>query len=422
MRFAFRVPAWVRALAGRAPRARFPCGPRIAMRGGALQRAAVFMEPGAESLNHGPEFPGHTRVPVRHTRVLLRHAWVLLKYTRVLLRHTPVFRKRTREFVRHARVFVKHTWVFVKHTGVSFGEKAVFPAKTAVLQWNATSGRISPCAYTAKRARRSRSAKHSTAPDMPWDTASWDDGHWDSDSISTPPKKTNKPMKRPRFFPVPLADQIVWLTNFKKLPGYTATLTLVAGDVTARMLDTDNAIYALDAYRGGMATFPNAAFERIQEALHGNEPGNIVWLTFAAPGGTPAAVAYGCLDRVFTYIEDKVLKSPGYTKAIGLDLGTEISATPAPSPITAPAFALRFGPGGKLEVVWTKGQYDGVRLQFDLGAAGTQNDVDMRPNYTLNWLPAAGQSAIIKVRLMYILKGEDTGTWSDWKQWTLTGA
>ena len=229
-------------------------------------------------------------------------------------------------------------------------------------------------------------------------------------------------MKRPDFFPRAIGDQIVWLQNSKKLTGYAATLPLVPAEVTAVLLDVDNSIYALDAYRGGVGSFPNAAYQRIQEALHGGPAGNIVWLTFAAPGGTPAAVAYGCLDRVFTYIEDKVLKSPGYTKAIGLDFGTEISATPAPSPITAPVFTLRFGPGGKLEVVWTKGQYDGVRLQFDLGAAGTQNDVDMRPNYTLNWLPAAGQSAIIKVRLMYILKGEDTGTWSDWKQWTLTGA
>lgn len=65
--------------------------------------------------------------------------------------------------------------------------------------------------------------------------------------------------------------------------------------------------------------------------------------------------------------------------------------------------------------------FDGVKLQSDLGAAGMQNDIDLRPNYTLNWLPPAGTSAIIKVRLMYILKGNDTGTWSDWQQWTLTG-
>ena len=61
-----------------------------------------------------------------------------------------------------------------------------------------------------------------------------------------------------------------------------------------------------------------------------------------------------------------------------------------------------------------------MKLQFGLGAVGIQNDMDLRPNYTLNWLPAAGQSAIIKVRLMCILKGNDTRSWSDSQQWTLT--
>jgi len=170
--------------------------------------------------------------------------------------------------------------------------------------------------------------------------------------------------------------------------------------------------YSLDA--GGQV-------RRIQEALHGGPAGNITWLTFAVPAGAPAAVAYGCQDRLLTYIADKVLKSASYTKAIGLDLGTETSPTPAPTVSTVPDFSLRTTAGGKLEVVWAKGQFDGVKLQFDLGAAGMQNDTDLRPNYTLNWLPATGQSAIIKVRLMYILKGDDTGNWSDWKQWTLTG-
>jgi hypothetical protein len=50
-----------------------------------------------------------------------------------------------------------------------------------------------------------------------------------------------------------------------------------------------------------------------------------------------------------------------------------------------------------------------------------KRDIDLRPNYTLNWLPPAGTSVIIQVRLMYIFKGNDTGNWSDWQQWTLTG-
>ena len=103
---------------------------------------------------------------------------------------------------------------------------------------------------------------------------------------------------------------------------------------------------------------------------------------------------------------------------------TSGSSPPRPlrrPPPPRPSSPLRETAGGKLEVVWPKGPFDGVKLQFELGTAGTQNDIDLRPNYTLNWLPAAGTSAIIKVRLMYILKGNDTGTWSDWQQWTLTG-
>lgn len=61
------------------------------------------------------------------------------------------------------------------------------------------------------------------------------------------------------------------------------------------------------------------------------------------------------------------------------------------------------------------------RPEFDLGAAGTRSDTDLRPNYTLNWLPATGQAAVIKVRLRFIYKGEDFGNWSPWQQWTVTG-
>ena len=228
-------------------------------------------------------------------------------------------------------------------------------------------------------------------------------------------------MKRPTWFPAAIGDQIVRLQNLKKLSGYIAVLPLAAPGLTAFLLDVDTAMYALDAYRGGVTSYPNAAFERIKEVLHGAVPGNIAWLTFALPAGTPAPVAYGCLDRIFTYIADVVQKAPGYTKAIGLDLGIEIAPTPAPAVDAVPPFTLRMTAGGKLEVVWTKGQFDGVKLQFDLGAGVVQNDVDLRPNYTLNWLPPAGTSVIIKVRLMYMLKGNDTGNWSDWQQWTLTG-
>lgn len=227
-------------------------------------------------------------------------------------------------------------------------------------------------------------------------------------------------MKKPNWFPTSIGDQIVCLQTLKHLGDYTATLSLVPADVTARLLDMDNAIYALGPYRGGLADFPDGGYQRIREILHGSIAGSVEWLTFSAPAGTPAAVDYGCLDRIFTYIEDAVKKSAGYTTAIGLTLGIEVAAAPAPA-VTIPEFTLRTLPGGKMEVVWTKGGNDAVKLQFNLGGGVIQDDTDTRPNYTLNWLPPAGTSVIIQVRLMYILKGQDTGAWSPWQQWTLTG-
>jgi len=66
--------------------------------------------------------------------------------------------------------------------------------------------------------------------------------------------------------------------------------------------------------------------------------------------------------------------------------------------------------GGKLEVVWIKKEFDGVKLAFDLGPAGNQTDIDLRPHYTMNWLPAAGQIAVIKARPATSTKARNSAT------------
>lgn len=256
--------------------------------------------------------------------------------------------------------------------------------------------------------------------------------HWDSgltydqpESQPNPnPKKGNK-MKRQDYFPTRIGDQIVWLTNYKTSVALrAAALSLDPADVTATQLDADNARYGLDDYRGALATASTSGYQTIQAALYDDSApaAAIAWPGFTPPAPIPAAVNKGCLKRIFAYISDVIKKSPGYTTAIGEDLGIEGPAAATPSPTISPEFSLRSSTDDKMEILWTKGEFDGIKIEIDRGPAGLLTDMDLRPNYTLNWLPPAGQSAVIKVRLRYLYKGADYGTWSPWQNWTLTGA
>lgn len=239
----------------------------------------------------------------------------------------------------------------------------------------------------------------------------------------------NQKMKRQDYFPVRIGDQVIWLRNLRHkllgapaagpqpaIVGHVVTLSLDATKAAAIGLDIDNAVYALETYRGAFQTATDAISQRIDHALYSEGlSGSISWLGFTPPAA-PAAVPYGVMRRIFAYISDVVKKAPGYESSIGADLGIEGSIKPEPVEAeTEPEFSLRLTTAHKVEVVWTKGIFDGVKLEFDLGPGGTKADVDLRPNYTLNWLPPAGTAVAVKVRLRYIYKGEDFGNWSAWQ-------
>lgn len=262
-----------------------------------------------------------------------------------------------------------------------------------------------------------------------WDQPgiTWDSGvRYDAtdDPASQPESKPKKTMRRQAYYPSRIGDQVVWLQNFKtKLPNYTTPLSLDATEVAARVLDAENAIYGLDDYRGALGPGTQGCYACIDENLYTEAAMDVAWTGFAAPTPIPAAVQKGCLARVFDYIVNQIKTAAAYTDMVGEDLGLVGAAMAPPDPATTvPEFSLRLTTGGKVEVVWTKGEFDGVKLEFDLGAAGLKSDIDLRPNYVLNWLPDPGQSQVVRVRLQYLYKGEDFGLWSEWQSWTLTGA
>ena len=92
-------------------------------------------------------------------------------------------------------------------------------------------------------------------------------------------------MLKQNYFPTSIGDQITWLHNFKaRLLAHASDLGLAAADVTALLLDVDNALYALENYRSAITSFHDAAFRRIEDALS-NVPmgGAISWPNFTAP-------------------------------------------------------------------------------------------------------------------------------------------
>jgi hypothetical protein len=101
---------------------------------------------------------------------------------------------------------------------------------------------------------------------------------------------------------------------------------------------------------------------------------------FTAPAGAPTTVTNGCLKRPFLYIADKIKTATTYRA-----WSARISAPKAPRPPhPAPPSSQTSPTGGKLEVLWTKKEFDGVKLEFDPGTAGLKSDLDLRPDYTLN--------------------------------------
>lgn len=230
-------------------------------------------------------------------------------------------------------------------------------------------------------------------------------------------------MNRNSYYPTRIGDQIVWLRNYiNKVAKNAVALALSPAQVAATSLDAENAIYGLNDFRGALAKGVSAGYALIEENLHGEQTGNVTWSVFPVPTPIPATVVRGCVRRIFDFIEDEIKAADGYTKAIGADLGViGPESTAADAETTAPEFSLRLTTGGKLEVRWKKGAFSGVKLEIDLGSAGMRSDFDLSPHYTLNWLPPAGQSAVVRVRLIYLRGDMEFGQWSDWKSFTLAG-
>lgn len=221
-------------------------------------------------------------------------------------------------------------------------------------------------------------------------------------------------MRRNRWFPVRIGDQITFLGNFStKLPGYAATLGLAAGTVTAAQADCAWLMYVLGSWVPAVRTFAEAATDAAAEAQTGDGTTLMSLPTFTAPaGGT--AVNTGALDRIFDLVQT-IKDSAGYTETIGSDLGIIGAEKGAPDFTTfGPVLKVTRAPAG-VTVGWDwqgKSEFlHMIELQVDRGNGYVLLAFDTTPGY-VDTEPIPANPTKWKYRGIYRVGDQRVGQWS----------
>ena len=234
-----------------------------------------------------------------------------------------------------------------------------------------------------------------------------------------PPTKTKR-MKRNTYFPSRQAEQILWLSNYaNKLPGYTTTLGLTAGQVTAIVADCNWLIYVLQTWLPTVRNWALAGTDAVTEAQTGTGAAALVLPVFTAPALPTGVVSVnpGALNRIFALAQ--IIKDSGKsTEAINTNLGLIGSAQTAPDVATLkPVISVSIS-GTLVNVKWGWGGngsfLDSCEILVDRGAGFVLLTIDTTPNYTdTQPFPAAGQSALWKYKAIYRQGDQRVGQWSD---------
>lgn len=127
----------------------------------------------------------------------------------------------------------------------------------------------------------------------------------------------------------------------------------------------------------------------------------------------PAAVTPGIIYR-FTTMVNRIKAHQSYTTAIGQNLGIEYSSSLKLDLDTAQPILKAVSRGGKVNLDWKKGKFDGIVIEKDSGNGFIVLDKDLHPNFIdKSDLPPAGESAVWKYRAMYLYNDDQVGLWSD---------
>lgn len=218
-------------------------------------------------------------------------------------------------------------------------------------------------------------------------------------------------MKKAPYLPTDDAGKEQWLNNLSaKFPTYSALLGFVAADVTA--MNNYAAYFVWLMKMTNIFTTEKENFTNYKNLIRNGAIGSAVGMPPALPPlpATPAAVPAGIFPIIANMIS-RMKSNPNYTDAIGQDLGIIGAEQIIDTATMKPVLKLVFK-GGQVEVQWTKGNADAVRIEVDRDGKGFQFlGIDTVPHFTDTAL-VTGPSTW-KYRAMYMITDELVGQWSD---------
>lgn len=203
------------------------------------------------------------------------------------------------------------------------------------------------------------------------------------------------------------------LKNFaSKISKYGTTLGLTPAEVTAVQADALAFDYVLNnqtAVQAFAQTY--TSFKNLLRKGGGTQLGSMP--VAPAFGAAPAMPAPN-IEGAWRSILQRITNHPAYTTAIGEDLGIEGAIETFSATEGKPKFFIEPSSGGYPNLRWTKGKFQGVEIWKDAGKGFVKLDRDMKPDYIdKSNLPPAGESAVWRYKMIYLINDEHTGAWSD---------
>ncbi len=220
------------------------------------------------------------------------------------------------------------------------------------------------------------------------------------------------------FVPSNDAALAAWLLHFaSKIDTHAPAVSVSAADVAALKADAamvDWTVKVLPSLRAS-----SQQFTAFKDDLLNGQTGGAPDAAPAAPAFSqpPAAVPTGAIPRTRA-LAQRIKKSPGYTDAIGRDLGIIAPAAAAldDDDASKPTFRATPLPHSEIRLDWVKGRHSGVVIQGK--RAGDTDWVDLGKD---NYSPYVdGRSALTvsttetrQYRMRYLDKDDEVGEWSD---------